>query len=299
MRPVHCKRMIWFSAVAGLLVLFEWRGGVRPSPLPPVPSLPQEARQTEGSVLSIPETAGQPARQAASGENSARPRTPPIHPVSESASTASTPFPEAMEPAPPPNRTSGPGRPPSADPPHRSVGVHAGTAPPPQISTISLRDRRVENSLSAPAGRTASAPREREPDPSTSTPIPPVEISAVPPPPEVEQISRHIQSDILEVGFLISLPVEDAPPNAIILTQRIPDGWRMQAAEPLAETWNNGDRTVKWLFIGTEVKNRLVTALLVREDPAALPELPEAWYSYRLPDGSFQESTPDHYTHLP
>jgi len=113
------------------------------------------------------------------------------------------------------------------------------------------------------------------------------------PAPEVEQLIHELSPGKVEVGFLIRLP-EDLPefPNALILSQRIPPGWHLTAADPLAESWRERDRVLKWLFMDGDVREQLVTCLLERGPDGAADLEIDAWFNYRLADGSFVEGRP-------
>lgn len=200
----------------------------------------------------------------------------------------------------------------SAPPPPAGSAVPAVTGLP----VVPGRVRAGRTPEAAPAARSPSliraaleAPAAAAMDPADGVPAPgdirrypapPAGQEPVPLPVEVPaatltQATLQAVPGTLEVGLVVALdPALEAPPNAMIVTQEVPPGWKLENADPAIESFDARTRTAKWLFMGADVRDRVVTAVLVREAETAVDarEAARSTLRYRLPNGSFHDAAP-------
>ena len=110
------------------------------------------------------------------------------------------------------------------------------------------------------------------------------------------ETTMQAEPDVLEVGLIVNFDSEShSPPNAFVIGQELPRGWKIAGSDPAVSLWDSQSRTAKWLFMGKDVSNRVITVVLSREsETAADPRLTgRSWLRYRLPDGSYYDTPPD------
>ncbi len=178
--------------------------------------------------------------------------------------------------------------------------VRAGSTPapapavrPPSLIRAALEPPPVAAAMDPAAGAPAPGDIRRYPAPPPGQePVPlPVEDPAA----TLTQATLQAVPGTLEVGLVVALdPALQAPPNAMIVTQEVPAGWKLENADPAIESFDARTRTAKWLFMGADVRDRVVTAVLVREAETAVDarDAAPATLRYRLPNGSFYDAAP-------
>ena len=109
------------------------------------------------------------------------------------------------------------------------------------------------------------------------------------------EASMQSAPEQVEVGLIVALrSTSEAKPNAIVLGHQVPVGWAIEGTDPEVTSWDASSRTAKWLLMGNQVQDGIVTITLRREAENAVDaqEAVRSWLRYRLPGGSYIDTTP-------
>ncbi len=97
-------------------------------------------------------------------------------------------------------------------------------------------------------------------------------------------VSRNIRSGSYtsgELDIVLSVHIDDLPPNGLIVKEYIPKGWDVVESVPGYQNHDVSSGKMKWLFVGSDVENMDISYKLVKTDALEVENTFEGNYIYK------------------